>query len=183
MARCGWCITNQHQSHRPEGTGWRCDCEECDVIYNRPAGTRSWTFVCDRCGFSATDTGQDGRVMRMVHHRCKEDDMTILGEAWEQIDAEVKSIYEMIERLHGAEPDEVSELEEELSIRKARAKGKAEILALLMTPFFETADQISEEARLRYLDPTRDTPGLTVVWKPGMGKQGDDYPLEKKGGA
>jgi hypothetical protein len=95
--------------------------------------------------------------------------MTIIEQAWTQLDTEVDEIMALTTKVGRGEHD----FEYDLAFAKAAARGKAEILALLTTPFFTTADEISAEAGRRYqarqagVDPQ--TPGISVSWQPNMG--------------
>jgi len=69
---------------------------------------------------------------------------SILTIAWRQLDETVDQIVAL--GVAGATPEQQYDLDQ----LKAAARGKAEILALFMTPHFADADAISAEAARRY---------------------------------
>jgi len=100
----------------------------------------------DECTYrTCADSVEDAEV-QLAEHACPRkgtDNMTwgksILEKAWDMLDQEVDQI--MAVRDRGAEITEGM---------KANSRGKAEILALFMHPYFENADDISREAMRRY---------------------------------
>ena len=99
-----------------------------------------------------------------VFHKCPRRGPTVttgkslIHKAWEQLDAEVDELMRL-----GGQPTTTDVLDQIIE-KKARARGKAEILALFMTPHFATADQIADEAGRRYglraAGKHVDTPGV-----------------------
>lgn len=81
---------------------------------------------------------------RRLREETKEDEMFMmeaLHEGWAQLDREVDEIMEAMNS--GADASTILHL-------KARSRGKAEVLVLFMPHPFDTADDISKEAGLRW---------------------------------
>lgn len=83
--------------------------------------------------------------------------LSAIQKAWEQLDAQVDEIVALAplvdaERLLRGDQATAAvwAKRRQLAEMKAAARGKAEILALIMEPIFTTADEISTEAGLRY---------------------------------
>lgn len=87
---------------------------------------------------------------------------SIIQQIWNQLDEEVDEIIDIAtqkERValqaaseptpHAADTIRLAELNVALATAKGRARGKAEALALLMPPYFRTADEISQESMVR----------------------------------
>lgn len=136
----------------------------------------AFRFECPSCGLTRTDYGPDAVLQIEVHHRCEEDDVTIIETAWAQLDEQVAEIMELNAGQGRARQqdneDEVVRYSRDLAIARARARGKAEILALLMRPYYSTADEVAAEATRRWdllrRGETPNTKGLRVAWQPGM---------------
>lgn len=80
----------------------------------------------------------------------------ILLETWKKLDQATAEIME---------PGDAIQLHEQRMMGKAKARAIAEILAIMMPPFFETADDIVREAVQRFKNkdnPEYETPGLGV---------------------
>lgn len=99
---------------------------------------------------------------------------TLIQQIWQQLDDEVDQIVELSRRhaeAQAANPRtptsvvDASDLFHEVSIAKARARGKAECLFLLMSPVYPTVDAIAEESsrRKHYRDAGQPyvSPGLS----------------------
>lgn len=93
---------------------------------------------------------------------------SIIQTAWEQLDDQVLEIIELtplVEECRRTNRPDLAGNIDKLIAAKARARGKAEILALLTVPHFTTADQVSEESGRRLVaiqrgDASYRTPGL-----------------------
>lgn len=88
---------------------------------------------------------------------------SIILVAWEQLDDAVDEIMELTAR-KPADPLNQADINHDLAIAKAAARGKAEILALLTVPHFRNAEAVSLESGRRYQarkagDTTYVTPG------------------------
>lgn len=84
---------------------------------------------------------------------------TLVEKAWAQLDAEVDQIAAEAAKAPTAES------EAHIALLKARARGKAEILFLFMSPHFNSVDEIAVEAarRKQYRDAGAE------YTSPGMG--------------
>lgn len=104
----------------------------------------------DGCYYTVACTTIAEAWREKISHRCprKGDPMnagpSIIEQAWAQLDAQVDEIYAL-----GGQVLTEPLLAPRLSAARARARGKAEILALLMAPYYATADEISAEAAAR----------------------------------
>lgn len=179
MALCGWCLTGRCDQHRAGGAAWTCD---CPMIHSATGGMTPlspcrpmWTFRCPSMRHRAMFETQDEAVLAEIHHRCKEDDVTLVEQAWAQLDAQVDEIMTLAPQveaekdIYGAGLDYgAGQRRAALDVAKARARGKAEILALFMAPHFTTADEISQEAGNRY--QARQTGNTTYTTK-GLGSR------------
>ena len=112
-----------------------------------------WRFTCevDGCFYNVCADSEDEAEMLRYSHGCPRrgsGDMgkSIIERAWEQLDAQVDEILTL------ASDSDVNinpTLANALEVAKARARGKAEVLALLMVPHYPTADAVAEEAGRR----------------------------------
>jgi hypothetical protein len=95
---------------------------------------------------------------------------SVIRQAWEQLDEQVDEIMELTAKAEAAGFDKVIEVA--LERAKARARGKAEILALIMAPYYESAEEISAEAGQRWAarknGTEHTTKGISITWRPGM---------------
>lgn len=137
---CGWCLTG--------------NC--CTAIGSLAVGFVGCTH-CRRC---------DGHIAPIDEEEL--DMPSIIQRIWKQLDDELDEIIDItnqraLAETHDVDPG-VEDLDLALATAKGRARGKAEALALMMTPHFTTADEISTEASKRkwYRDNGQEyrTPGL-----------------------
>lgn len=113
----------------------------------------------DGCYYTVACTTIAEAWREKISHRCprKGDPMnagpSIIEQAWAQLDAQVDEIYRLGDEANqyglDGDPGLAEETYREMLVAKARARGKAEILALLMAPYYATADEISVEAAAR----------------------------------
>lgn len=118
-----------------------------------------------------TEKARDRAMARMRRGRM-EDDMTgRIRKAWAQLDVAVDECARLAETAKRAERDGDLTLAEsfqrDLALEQAKARGKAEILALIMPAPLDTPEAISREAGLRFAakqrGEERETPGLRMV--------------------
>lgn len=97
--------------------------------------------------------------------------------AWAQLDVatdEIVRLMALIKKMEAvAEPAYmIAGFENDLALEKAKARGKAEILALIMPAPLNTPEAVSKEAGLRFQarqqGKERDTPGIRMVAKTVM---------------
>ncbi len=120
-----------------------------------------------------TDT-EAARVKAMAHARRMRLETEMTGRiraAWAQLDVAVDEIVRINKTIEGmkAQNDDAlaKSFETTLALEKARVRGKAEILALIMPAPLNTPDAISAEAGRRYAAKQKgekyETPGLRMV--------------------
>ena len=120
-------------------------------------------YVCDCtaewCYYTVACKTIDEAWWQFISHLCprRGDVMnagpSIIIRAWEQLDEQVAEIYQMapkVEELRASNTPDLTGILDRAIAAKARARGKAEIQALLMAPYYQTADEISAEAMRRY---------------------------------
>lgn len=121
-----------------------------------------YVYTCSQegCYYSVTvRTIDEGYIQHAIHKHRKNGviDMSLSAKSllealWDKIDAEVKSIMEAAE--------------ERREYHKARASGIAEAIALMHSPYFETTEEVSREALVRYrafsAGEQYETPGLGI---------------------
>lgn len=112
-------------------------------------------WCCPLCRWGRPYSSRHDAEITQAYHACearpryKEEPAMTAGEsiltiAWRQLD-------ETVDQIVAATSDATTDASRDrLSSLKAAARGKAEILALFMTPHFADADAISEEAARRY---------------------------------
>lgn len=91
--------------------------------------------------------------------------------AWAQLDVatdEIVRLMTTIEQMKQAgDLLPIPKFEQDLALEKAKARGKAEILALIMPAPLNTPEAVSKEAGLRFQarqqGKERDTPGIRMV--------------------
>lgn len=142
----------------------------------RELASHPWKFECDRQGcfyVVCADSEREAEFERYAHACPRKGGPmgpSVIQQAWAQLDDEVDEIMKLTpvveaeKRLGGYEATPaVWARRRGLAEMKARARGKSEILALIMSPIFTTADEISAEAGQRYaarlMGLTRQTPG------------------------
>lgn len=115
---------------------------------------------------------QSQRVFAELRRNRKKDYMTgRIRAAWAQLDVAVDEIVRlngMVERCgQDGDVEMAASFEHDLIVEKARVRGKAEILAILMPAPLNTPDAISAEAGRRYQAKMKgekyETPGLRMV--------------------
>jgi len=93
--------------------------------------------------------------------------------AWQQLDVatdEIVRLSALIRQMTDAgDLEPIRDFERDLALEKARARGKAEILAIIMPAPLNTPEAIGQEAGLRFQarqqGQERKTPGLRMVAK------------------
>jgi hypothetical protein len=94
---------------------------------------------------------------------------SVIRQAWEQLDEQVDEIMELTTQIRAHYQPVLSA---RLETAQARARGKAEILALIMAPYYESAEEISAEAGARWAarknGTEHTTKGISITWRPGM---------------
>lgn len=133
---------------------------------------RPWQFTCDKpgCFYGVSAPNQHVAEYERWSHACprKEGPMgsSIIEQAWAQLDSQVDAIMGLMTLCQRAEAEQVPhvQLREQLTVAQAKARGKAEILALMMTPIFADADAVAAESALRWQarqqGQVRQTPGV-----------------------
>lgn len=94
-----------------------------------------------------------------------------IRKAWEQLDVAVDEIARLTAQVQeikaAGDPRLAATFERDLLVEKAKARGKAEILALIMPAPLNTADAISAEAGVRHAakqaGKQHETPGIRMV--------------------
>jgi hypothetical protein len=96
---------------------------------------------------------------------------SIIEKSWEQLDAQLDEIIALKAKVNSLGGGDTMKVDTEgwidqFAAARARARGKAEILALFMAPHFNTADEVSMESSRRRAarlagDTSYVTPGLT----------------------
>lgn len=110
-------------------------------------------------------------MARMRHGR-QVDYMTgRIRKAWAQLDVAVDECARLGKMVEAAGQDGdiglAESFQRDLALEQAKARGKAEVLALLMGPPLDTPEAVSQEAGRRYAAKLRgdkhETPGLRMV--------------------
>lgn len=94
-----------------------------------------------------------------------------IRKAWKQLDVatdEVVRLMKLIKEMEAAgDREPIRSFEADLALEKARARGKAEILALIMPAPLDTPEAVSKEAGVRWSCRQQgiphETPGLRMV--------------------
>lgn len=110
------------------------------------------------------------RVFAEMRRNRMESQMTgRIRKAWAQLDAAVDEVVKISKLLSdpNISPEDHQDFTRDLDLVKASAKGKSEILAILMPAPLNTPDAISAEAGKRYQMRTQgkkyETPGIRMV--------------------
>lgn len=157
---CGWCLAFNDECCEGRVTG--CShTRRCSSVF-----TERQKEIARQTAAEADRVFADLRRGRM------EDQMTgRIRAAWAQLDVAVDEVVRlngMVERCgQDGDVEMAASFEHDLIVEKARARGKAEILALIMPAPLNSPEAVSKEAGLRFQarqqGKERDTPGIRMV--------------------
>lgn len=165
---CGWCLA------------FNDECCEGRVTGCSHGGRCSSVFTERQKEIARQDAITTERTFAELRRKRLEGQMTgRIRAAWAQLDVatdEIVRLMGLIKRMEGMEdnpaPGFIESFQRDLDLEKARARGKAEILALIMPAPLNTAEAVSKEAGLRFQarqqGKERDTPGIRMVAKTVM---------------